>query len=370
MKLNHCVPIAPASPRQIQVRSRGAAGWWLACALLWLAGAPTNSPADIEILPPEQHLNGSETLALLGDLPQRLEAATFVVFEQNGHEGEPVALGTWVGPKLGLTKNSQLDPDAGLWLASKAEGTRLPAEVVTRNEALDLALVRLDPAAEIGDAGIEPVTLPATQPELGLGGWLVSAVAEPRRPAMIGVVAAPHREIPSSGAIMGLELSSEGERGAVTILNASPGGPAHAAGLRSGDVLTRFNGADVGGSREVIRSLRRMRPGDWVRLSVQREQREEPLEVRLRLVSRTQVERFWFGNHWTDGGLSARSDDFPEVIHHATPVPANKMGGAVFDIEGRWLGLNIARFDRVTTFALPVGGFREWLEEHLGRLGD
>ncbi len=338
--------------------------------LVGLPGRVPEARADIEILPPDRHLNGSETLALLGDLPQRVKAATFMVFEQNGDEGDPVALGTWVGPMLGLTKNSQLDPAAGLWLAAKGGSPRLPATVVTRNEALDLALVRLAPEAEVEAGAIQPVEIPATQADLMLGHWLVSAGGEDRRPAMLGVVAAPQREIPSSGAIMGLELGGDGDRGAVTIVNASPGGPAHAAGLRSGDVLTRFNGAEVTGSREVVRSLRRMRPGDWVRLSVERDQRDEPLEVRLRLVSRTQVERFWFGNHWTEGGLSARSDDFPEVIHHATPVPANQMGGAVFDLEGRWLGLNIARFDRVTTFALPVSGFREWLERQLERLGE
>jgi hypothetical protein len=33
------------------------------------------------------------------------------------------------------------------------------------------------------------------------------------------------------------------------------------------------------------------------------------------------------------------------------------MGGAVFDLQGRAVALNIARVDRVTNFALPVESF-------------
>ena len=50
---------------------------------------------------------------------------------------------------------------------------------------------------------------------------------------------------------------------------------------------------------------------------------------------------------------SKRVDDFPEIIQHDTPLSAAAMGGVLLDLKGRVIGLNIARLDRVTTFALP-----------------
>ena len=41
------------------------------------------------------------------------------------------------------------------------------------------------------------------------------------------------------------------------------------------------------------------------------------------------------------------------------------MGGPVFDLQGRAIAVNIARADRITTFALPVERFRDALEKWL-----
>ena len=359
-------PRQPSNPRPDQT-AVCKVGCTLAMALASLLTVSI-APAEIEILPLDQHLNGSETLAQLGDLTERARAATFLVYEQGEQGGEPVALGTWVGHGLGLTKNSQLDPEAELWLATDPDQPRHPATLITRNEALDLALVRWNPAT--ATAEIKAVRLPDEPTKVDMGHWLVSATLDARRPVMLGVVAAAQRAVPSSGAILGLELSEPDDDGKVRIINASPGGPAYAAGLRRGDVLTRFNDQGVSDGRALMRFQRRLKPGDWVRLSVLRGSAEQSLDFRVRLVSRSQVERFWFGEHWTEGGISPRSDDYPDSIHHSTPVPAHQMGGAVFDLEGRWLGLNIARFDRVTTFALPVASFRTWLEQQLEKLSE
>jgi S1-C subfamily serine protease len=47
------------------------------------------------------------------------------------------------------------------------------------------------------------------------------------------------------------------------------------------------------------------------------------------------------------------------------------MGGAIFNLKGEAVGINIARTDRVTTFALPVELFwpqvQKWMEEDRGK---
>ena len=56
-------------------------------------------------------------------------------------------------------------------------------------------------------------------------------------------------------------------------------GPADQAGIRAGDVITRFDGVDVQTFEELIRAVESVVPGDRVRVSLMRD--GEPLEKRL-----------------------------------------------------------------------------------------
>ena len=42
------------------------------------------------------------------------------------------------------------------------------------------------------------------------------------------------------------------------------------------------------------------------------------------------------------------------MIQHDIPLGPEAMGGVLFTIEGKAIGMNIARRDRVTTYALPA----------------
>ena len=42
------------------------------------------------------------------------------------------------------------------------------------------------------------------------------------------------------------------------------------------------------------------------------------------------------------------------IIQHDLPLPPEAMGGPVLDINGKAIGLNMARVDRVTTYALTA----------------
>jgi S1-C subfamily serine protease len=53
------------------------------------------------------------------------------------------------------------------------------------------------------------------------------------------------------------------------------------------------------------------------------------------------------------GPVSKRKDNFPMIIQHDLPLPKEAMGGPLFDVEGKCIGINIARVDRVTVFSLP-----------------
>lgn len=60
----------------------------------------------------------------------------------------------------------------------------------------------------------------------------------------------------------------------------TPGGPADAAGLEFGDVVTRMNGQPIQGSNDLTRRIGRVRPGETIRLEVLRDGRRQTVNIR------------------------------------------------------------------------------------------
>ncbi len=54
------------------------------------------------------------------------------------------------------------------------------------------------------------------------------------------------------------------------------------------------------------------------------------------------------------GRLSRRASDFPLALQHDAVVPPGECGGPVVGMRGEVLGVNIARFDRIGTYAIPA----------------
>jgi S1-C subfamily serine protease len=55
-----------------------------------------------------------------------------------------------------------------------------------------------------------------------------------------------------------------------------------------------------------------------------------------------------------NGKVSARASGFPSVFQHDTVLSPNQCGGPLVDLEGKAVGLNIARAGRVSSYALPA----------------
>jgi S1-C subfamily serine protease len=65
------------------------------------------------------------------------------------------------------------------------------------------------------------------------------------------------------------------------LLDVLPGGAAADAGLRSGDTITRFNGATISGNGDMQRELARVVPNTTVATSIWRNDHEMPVNVRF-----------------------------------------------------------------------------------------
>ena len=65
------------------------------------------------------------------------------------------------------------------------------------------------------------------------------------------------------------------------------------------------------------------------------------------------------------GTISKRHNSFAIALTHDTVLQAAQCGGPVVDLDGRTIGLNIARADRTASYAIPAGTVRKVIEELL-----
>ncbi len=290
-----------------------------------------------------ERLNGSKTLeAVTGVFDTVKESLVTIGFVSRSEE--PIAVGVTVSEDgLIVTKASEFSRSPRVRVYT-ADGKGYKPTVVDADEKHDLVLLR------IAARGLKPIRW-GTSDKVVLGNWIASAAAGGEG-VRLGAVSANRRPIERSGGAMGVMLGEESTGGGVTIESVAPRGSAKDAGLEAGDVIELVNGEKVVGRAALIDTVKAKNPGDRVSLQVLRGGKR--MEIEVTLWSRSALFNHWERDPMMGGQASKRVDDFPEVIQHDTPLGASSMGGVLLDLEGRVVGLNIARIDRVTTFALPA----------------
>ena len=112
------------------------------------------------------------------------------------------------------------------------------------------------------------------------------------------------------------------------------------------------------GRRRCGRSWRTLRPGDTVKLKVLRDGEEKDFKAKLTgplSTSRGDIQNAMGGE------LSGRRTGFPAVLQTDMVVEPKDCGGPVVDLDGKVLGVNIARAGRVETWILPSENIRPLL---------
>ena len=113
----------------------------------------------------------------------------------------------------------------------------------------------------------------------------------------------------------------------------------------------------------MIRSIREHKPGDKVQLKILRGDKEQTVEVVLgELAQLTLGNRDQFQNS-LGGPLSDRRAGFPLALQHDTVLHPNQCGGPLVDLDGKAIGINIARASRVSSYAIPASAIKPILDE-------
>ena len=306
-----------------------------------------------------QRTNGETTLS---SLTWVVTATARSVVEILGADSKQILRGAIISNDGYFVTKASEAPQTARFRVAWPDGTQCEARTVRVDTKLDLLLAHATKTSGI------PVNWKQST-SLALGDWLV-APATPRDkeacPLRMGVVSAKRRPIKGAGVAMGIKMNDPATADGVLIVEVAKTSPAETAGLKVDDLLLAIDDAPVNESRQVKNLMSHLNPGKQVKLHVRRGDTEKDISVLL--ASRSKILSNWDGEDFANGGVSLRTDNFPEIIQHQIPLQTTDMGGPVFDLEGNALGINISRVDRVTTFVLPMEQFativQQWINEH------
>ena len=222
----------------------------------------------------------------------------------------------------------------------------------------DVCLIKIE--AE----GLKPVEYAPTS-KIALGSWVIAngSTSRFKRRALMGVLSAQQRRIkPAGGLVMGISIKKDDKKGLV-IQDVDEKGGAHEAGIQKGDIILTVDDKKVEEVKELVEHLKENHyTGSKALMGLKRD--KEEMEIYVRLMPSHQMKPPPNRNDQMSGAFSKRRSDFPKVMQHTILANNRSVGGPLLDIQGRCIGMNIARANRAESFAIPV----EELQEIAGRL--
>lgn len=293
---------------------------------------------------------GRTVLAAFRDVVTEASKSTVEIYASG--RKSPTALGAVVGADGHvLTKGSELPAKVECLLA---DGRRLEAHLIGHDKNTDLAMLKIDarelPVVQWRDGDAPPV-----------GTWLATpgfSESKPQPfPIAVGIVSVAPRKIAAPPAAMGVNLDPRED--VALVESVRPDTPAEEAGILAGDIIRKVNDKEIKGRVDLVMTIRKFQPGDKVKLVIERDDKELTIDVvlaNLAVIANPDpdhIDRAEFQNH-LGGELSERRAGFPSAIQHDTVLKPSECGGPIVDLDGKVVGINIARAGRVESFALPA----------------
>ncbi len=261
-------------------------------------------------------------------------------------EDRPAAFGAIVGTDgLIVTKASELggpDGPAADIVCELSDGSRYRANIVREDRATDLALLK------IRENNL-PTIAWSESASSGVGSWAIS-VGTDARPLAVGVVSVSEHAV--RGGMLGVKLL-DGPRGA-EVIEVVAGSSAQQASIQLRDIVTHANGKRLKNSDQLVDITSSMLPSDVLQLTVRREEKTLQIRATLRSQSDTLSSKRARFQDSLGTRLSDRRVLFPAVLEHDSVLNPDQCGGPLVDVQGRVLGINIARATRISCFALPA----------------
>ena len=265
------------------------------------------------------------------------------------------SLGTLIdfgGASYIISKSSMVGSNPILKMSDRI----VPVKILKRDRGNDLVLLKV---AEKLDGGIR-IKSDTENPELGqkdLGKILVSALAKDS--TKVGVLSATYTDMPLNTSVGYLGANAVYQDGKITLSRIDKNSKV-ASLLKAKDQVVKINGVTVNTASDYDNEFGKYIAGDSISLDIIRDGR--PMQFNLHLEAQPTVRHVSFDYA---GGRSARCDGFKNVLIHDAAIQANECGSPVFDIDGQFYGINIARRSRTSSIVMPIAVLGKFLMENI-----
>jgi serine protease Do len=249
-----------------------------------------------------------------------------------------------------VSKSSMIGVDP---FALDARGGKIKLRIVARFRGDDLAMLLpekdADPGFLLGSIANVVDGLSDQLADEALGSFLVSLRADSS--ARMGVLGSLHVNLPNATSYGYMGASTEVKDDHLRIKFVSPDNAAAIAGLKAGDIISTINGVRVEDELDFMKAVGKHQAGDTIQVGLISDGKQVIRPVVLQYPPQRQV------NHPAElfaGGKSLRRDGFTDVFVQDASIRAGECGGPVFDFQGRFVGINMARLSRTSTVILPA----------------
>lgn len=259
----------------------------------------------------------------------------------------------WAGHNTIVSKSSIV----GNYPLIDVAGRVVTAKVIARDIKNDLVLLK--PAEEI-KGGIIFKAGDADSLDIQPGEFLSSPL--PDTIAKASIVGNRPFSLPKmySSGFLGAAIAYA--KGPLTLTRIQPGSEASAIGLKIGDEVLSINDAPINKAQDYAMELQKYWPGDTIRLQLRRGGVTFGKTAVLGTMPKPAT------NHPAEffaGGKSGRRDGFGQVFSHDATLKPYECGGPVFNLNGQFYGLNIARYSRTSSLTIPSMIIYDFIDEAL-----
>lgn len=300
----------------------------------------------------KQHV---QNLAAFRPLAQALSPSVIALFAAEDAERR-IAYATAVDQAgLMVTKASEVQGLRDIHCVD-AKGEKFTARIVKLDETHDLALLK-------AERRLTPIEFESSSLDEGT---LLVTVENSANPVAMGTLAVkPRSIIGTNRGFLGVE-PGPGNDG-VFIKGVTRGSAADRAGVQAGDIVQSINEKPTRSVAELVREIGSRQKGESIRLRIDRNGQLLSITAVLdgRMMRGERAARFEMMRR-LGTVLSRRHDEFPSVIEHDSPILPNECGGPLVDLDGKVVGINIARAGRTNSYALPMNIVKQFIESYRG----
>lgn len=236
----------------------------------------------------------------------------------------------------------------------KTGNSTVAAQILKRDKENDLVLLSASGKIE-GEIRLATDAKDPVLKQSDLGKILISAIAN--NSIKVGVLSATYLDVSLNESQGYLGAGAAYQDGKITIRRIDKNSAGGASLLKRKDQVIKINGVAVNTAADYDREFAKYWAGDSISMNIVRDGKPMQLSIYLEGLPTEPHASYEY-----PGRRSDRSDGFRNVLVHDAAIKATECGSPVFDSEGNFYGVNIARRSRTSTLLMPVATLSQFLK--------